>query len=209
MASTTILPGIPAGGGYRRLAFRVCLIAAGLSFFTGCAEKDFSELQSGIDQRGHYIANVPFYHQGEDSCGPAALASVVSFWGRTGVTVEEIKARIYLPELRGTLPMDMERYLRDAGFRTFSSSGTIDELKTRICRNLPVICLLDLGFSVYRQPHYVTVIGFDDVNRVFITHDGMNANTVIEYDTFMKQWDRGGYWMLVALPPAATSGNKP
>ncbi len=165
----------------------------------GCAGKDFSTLQPGINERGHYIAGVPFYRQGEDSCGPAAIAAVASFWGRSA-TVAEIKAKVYLPELRGTLPMDMERYLQEAGFRTTSSSGTLDALKGHIRRNVPVICLLDLGFSVYRRPHYVTVIGFDDVNEVFITHDGVDANAVVGYQKFKKAWDRAGDWMLVALP---------
>jgi ABC-type bacteriocin/lantibiotic exporter with double-glycine peptidase domain len=165
----------------------------------GCAGEGFSALRSGIEERGHYIAGVPFYRQEENSCGPAALASVSSFWGQQ-VNVERIKVKVYLPELRGTLPMDMERFLREAGFRTISSAGTLDELRTRVQDNVPVICLLDLGFSLYHQPHYVTVIGFDDVNRVLIAHDGVNANTVIGYEKFVREWGRAGNWMLVTLP---------
>jgi ABC-type bacteriocin/lantibiotic exporter with double-glycine peptidase domain len=172
---------------------------AALVSFPGCARMDFSALRPGIEERGHYIAGVPFYRQGEDSCGPAALASVASFWGQQ-VNVEQIKARVYLPELRGTLPMDMERFMREAGFRTSSSSGTLDDLKARIRKNVPVICLLDLGFSLYRRPHYVTVIGFDDVNRALIVHDGLAENKVIAYEKFLKEWGRAGNWMLFALP---------
>lgn len=185
------------------------LLALGiLTSFFGCAGRDFSTLRSGIEERGHYIENVPFYRQEENSCGPAALASVASFWGQQ-VNVEQIKTRVYLPELRGTLPMDMERFLREAGFRTISSSGTLDELKTRVRENVPVICLLDLGFSIYQKPHYVTMIGFDDTKKVVIAHDGVNANTVIGYEKFMKEWGRAGSWMLVALPGTQTEKEKP
>ena len=172
---------------------------AALASVSGCAGRDFSTLRAGIEERGHYIENVPFYRQGENSCGPAALASIASFWGKP-VNLEEIKARVYLPELRGALPMDMERFLREAGFRTNSFAGTLDELKTLALKNVPVICLLDLGFSIYQKPHYVTVIGFDDTNRVVIAHDGVHANTLIGYDKFMKAWGRAGNWMLVAVP---------
>ncbi len=174
-------------------------LAAFVVSVTGCAEKDFTALQAGIERSGHYIKGVPFFKQGEDSCGPAALASVTSFWGQR-VNVEEIRSRVYVPALRGALPMDMERYLGESGFRTDSSAGDLETLKAQIRRNVPVICLLDLGISIYRQPHYVTVIGFDDKDRVVVAHDGVNANTVIGYDRFLKKWERAGNWMLVAVP---------
>lgn len=194
------LPEGSTGGnrGWSAVAF-ILLALPALMFVPGCAGKDFSALRSGIEERGHYIAGVPFYRQEENSCGPAALASVASFWGQP-VDVEQIKVRVYLQELRGTLPMDMERFMREAGFRTSSSSGTLDDLKTQVRKNVPVICLLDLGFSLYRRPHYVTVIGFDERNRALIVHDGLTENKVIGYEKFMKEWDRAGNWMLVSLP---------
>ena len=173
----------------------------------GCAGRTFAELHPGLEKRGHYIEGVPFYRQEESSCGPAALASVAAFWGQL-VDLDRIVAAVYLPELKGTLPMDMERYLRDRGFQTVSLAGTPDGLRDRIRSNVPVICLLDLGFGLYRRPHYVTVIGFDDAEKVFIVHDGLSANRVLGYDTFEREWGRGGNWMLVALPGTARVGEK-
>jgi ABC-type bacteriocin/lantibiotic exporter with double-glycine peptidase domain len=208
MPRIAALPEGPARGsrGWSAVTFILLALPALLSV-PGCAEKDFSALRSGIEERGHYIAGVPFYRQEENSCGPAALASVASFWGQQ-VNAEQIKVKVYLPELRGTLPMDMERYLHDEGFETTSFAGTLDGLKTRIRKNVPVICLLDLGFSLYRRPHYITVIGFDDANRVIIAHDGVTANIVIGYEKFMKAWDRAGNWMLVALPGTLSTEDK-
>ncbi len=206
MALTPAPPGGSSRIKQRVLAAFIAVLAVG--GVAACAEQNFSALQAGIEDRGHYIADVPFFRQEEDSCGPAAIASVVSFWGQPGVDMNAIKERVYLRELRGTLPMDMARYLREEGFRTDYSSGTPKELKAIIRKNLPVICLLDFGFWVYRQPHYVTVIGFDDLNRVFIVHDGLNANAVIGYDDFNKAWDRAGNWMLVAVPAARSPEKK-
>jgi ABC-type bacteriocin/lantibiotic exporter with double-glycine peptidase domain len=171
---------------------------------TGCGGKNFAGLRSGIESRGHYIEGVPFYRQSESTCGPAALASVLAFWGRQ-VNLEEITAKVYLPKLRGTLPMDMESYARGAGFKTGSSAGTLEELKVYIRKEMPVICLLDLGFGIYQKPHYVTVIGFDDMNEVIIEHDGLEPNSVLTYEKFRTAWTRAGSWMLAIVPQSGDS----
>ncbi len=181
----------------RAIAFLALIAAA-----AGCAGRSFADLRPGLEQRGHYIEGVPFYRQGESSCGPAALASVAAFWGKE-VNLDSIVARVYLPELRGTLPMDMEKYLQERGFVTISSSGTMTALEDEVRRNVPVICLLDLGYGLYRVPHYVTVIGFDAAGKAVIVHDGVTANKVIGYRTFTREWERAGNWMLIARPGAS------
>lgn len=180
--------------------FFVCLILLlAASSVTGCAGKHFADIRPGIETRGHYIEGVPFYRQSESTCGPAALASVFSFWGRPA-DLERITANIYLPKLGGTLPMDMENYAREEGFATVSSEGTLKELKAYVRKGIPVICMLDLGFGLYHRPHYVTMIGFDDVNAVIIGHDGKMPDSLIAYVAFQKAWSRAGRWMLVIVP---------
>jgi ABC-type bacteriocin/lantibiotic exporter with double-glycine peptidase domain len=167
---------------------------------SGCGATSFEAIRPGLDARGHYIEGVPFVKQTEYDCGPAALASVLSFQGKA-VDLERITASVYLPRLRGTLPMDLERYAKDEGFTTSSSAGTAAALKAAIRNNnIPVICLLDLGFGFYRQPHFVTVIGFDDGNGLFIMHDGGTPNRTMVYEDFEKKWARAGNWMIVITP---------
>jgi ABC-type bacteriocin/lantibiotic exporter with double-glycine peptidase domain len=184
-----------------RLFFFFGVVLVALSSMPACFGKDFAALRPGIESRGHYIEGVPFYRQSESTCGPAALACVLAFWGHP-VDLDRITEKIYIPELRGTLPMDMEKFAYDAGFATTSSSGTLPGLKAVIRKGVPVICLLDFGFGVYRQPHYITVIGFDDTNAVFVEHDGSKPNSLIGYDEFDKAWNRAGRWMLVITPKA-------
>jgi ABC-type bacteriocin/lantibiotic exporter with double-glycine peptidase domain len=164
-----------------------------------CGPAPFASIREGLDSRGRYIEGVPFVGQKEFDCGPAALAGVFAFRGRT-VDIDSIAARITIPKLRGTLPMDMERYASDAGFRTSSSRGTVPSLQESIRRGDPVICLLDLGFGPFRQPHYVTVIGFDEEHRLFIMHDGITPNRTMAYEQFERYWARAGQWMLVVEP---------
>lgn len=179
--------------------FLFCVAALLIIPAWGCAGKDFNDIKPGIGARGHYIEGVPFYKQKEYACGPAALAGVLAFW-RHPIELDQITVRVYMPELRGTLPMDMERFAKDAGFKTEASTGTLDALKASVQSNVPVICLLDLGFSVYKQPHYVTVIGFDDAHRVVIMHDGITRDRLMPFDEFNTAWERAGKWMIVIRP---------
>jgi hypothetical protein len=174
----------------------------------GCSEKKFATIQTGLAKKGHFIYGVPFFKQRDSSCGPAALASVTSYWGKK-VSMDQVIAKVYLPQLQGTLPMDMESFLREHGFKTESLAGSLDELKEQVKKDVPVICLIDLGFSVYRRPHYVTVIGFDDDDTVVIVHDGLKAQRVISYEQFLKEWGRAGNWMLVARPVTPPDQGRP
>jgi len=176
--------------------FGIILTATAIS---GCSAKNFATLRPGLETRGHYIENVPFHRQSESTCGPAALANVFAYWG-SPLDIDQITAKVYLPKLRGTLLMDMEDFARNAGFESTYSVGTLEDLKSYIRKGTPVICLLDLGFGLYRRPHYITVIGFDDVNAVIIEHDGVRANSVMGYDAFFKAWTRAGNGLLVIMP---------
>jgi ABC-type bacteriocin/lantibiotic exporter with double-glycine peptidase domain len=186
----------------RGLFLCAAILALVPAFISGCAGKDFAAIRPGIEARGAYIEGIPFYRQTESTCGPAALAGVFSFWGHP-LPIEQITAGVYLPELRGTLPMDMESFAREQGFEPSSSHGTLEELKEHLRKGVPVICLLDLGFGLFRRPHYITAIGFDDVNTVIIAHDGLKANNLLQYSTFQNQWLRAGRWMLVIKPKDA------
>ncbi len=165
----------------------------------GCFVKSFDQIRPGIADRGHYIENVPFVSQGTYDCGPAALASVFAFW-KHPVDISHISSNIYLTQLHGTIPTDMDRYAKEAGFVTASPHGGSDDLRSLLRTDRPVICLLDLGYGRYRHPHYVTVIGFDDVNRLFIMHDGDRANLTMSYDDFETAWSRAEHWMIMVTP---------
>jgi ABC-type bacteriocin/lantibiotic exporter with double-glycine peptidase domain len=178
------------------------LLAAALcAGVCGCAGTTFADLRSGRESRGHYIEGVPFFRQGEYDCGPAALASVLSYWGALR-SVEEITARVYTPKLRGTLPLDMERFVKEAGFAVESSAGTasLESIRSFLRVNHPVICLLDLGFGPYKQPHYIVIIGYDDVHALVIMHDGKTPNRLMSYKKFDQAWSRAGRWMMVVKP---------
>jgi ABC-type bacteriocin/lantibiotic exporter with double-glycine peptidase domain len=193
------------GNHYRAVNRKVhCLfvlwILLSLSLFVpGCGPKTFADIELGIQSRGHYVEDVPFYRQTSYACGPAALASVFAYW-KHPVDLDQLTRSIVLVDLQGTLPMDMERAAKDAGLRTTTAHGDRALLLASIKRNVPVICLLDLGFGPLQQPHYVTIVGYDDGNLLFIMHDGSEPNRTISYDRFETVWGRAGKWMLLVEP---------
>ncbi len=176
-----------------------------MGLVSGCTGKKYADISPGLESRGSYIEGVPFYQQSEITGGASALASVFDFHGRPD-SLERITDKIYLPELRVMRLSDMDEYARAAGFKTDSHRGSIGELKSYIRKGIPVISMLDLRFGLDHELHYVSVIGYDDVNEVFIVHDGLEPNHVVGYKHFNKLWVRADYWMLVIEPASEKAG---
>jgi ABC-type bacteriocin/lantibiotic exporter with double-glycine peptidase domain len=141
------------------------------------------------------IEGVPFIKQDSQFCGPAALASVLSYYGAP-VDQKIIGSRVYSEKLQGALLTDLEIYARNAGFETRSGRGTEEELKAEIARRRPVIVLVDQGFWVVSRTHYLVVFGYDDEG--FTAHDGFSASKRYRYDEFREIWGKmGNAYLLV------------
>lgn len=141
------------------------------------------------------IEGVPFIRQDSQFCGPASLASVMTFHG-VREDQKTIGAAVYSEKLQGALITDLERYARQKGFETTSGRGTMEELKAEIDRKRPVIVLVDLGFWVVSKPHYLVVIGYDDEG--FTAHDGYTPQNRYSYDRFGAIWGKmGNAYLLV------------
>jgi len=135
------------------------------------------------------IEGVPFIQQDSQFCGPAALASVMTYYGAP-VDQKIIGSRVYSEKLQGALITDLEIYARDAGFETNSGRGTVEGLKAEIDQRHPVIVLVDRGFWVLSRAHYLVVFGYDDEG--FTAHNGFSASMRYRYDEFREVWDKMG-----------------
>ncbi len=135
------------------------------------------------------IEGVPFVKQDSQFCGPASLASVMTFHG-TPMDQRTVGAAVHSEKLQGALITDLERFAREAGFETKSGRGTPEGLKTEIDRGRPVIVLVDLGLWVVSRPHYLVVFGYDGDG--FIAHDGTTPGNRYPYARFAEIWERMG-----------------
>ena len=141
------------------------------------------------------IEGVPFIKQESQFCGPASLASVMTYLG-VPTDQKTVASAVYSEKLQGALITDLERYAREAGFETKSGRGTLEGLKTEIDRGQPVIVLVDLGFWVVSKPHYLVVYGYD--GEGFTAHDGYTPGNRFPYARFAGIWEKmGNVYLLV------------
>lgn len=129
-----------------------------------------------------------------DLCGPAALSSVLSYYGRN-ISQEEIGRAVFDRRLKGSLITDLKKYAESLGFNGEFSTGDISMIKQFIDQKKPVIALIDIGFFIFSRPHYVVVFGYDDEG--FLCHMGFKENEKIRYNKFKKMWEKMGSTYLV------------
>lgn len=175
--------------------FVAFLVTGALVF--GCAG---SSVQAPAEGPGGPLLAVPFYPDDTDQCGPSTLASVLTFWG-VPTEPQGLKQEIYVPKLRGALPMDLAEAVRARGLQAKTYSGSLDNLKTEVAAGHPVVAFLNLGTKLIPQGHYVVVTGFDDRREGLYLHSGLERNTFVSYNRFLKSWEKTGRWSLLVLPP--------
>lgn len=142
------------------------------------------------------IDGVPFIKQKDKYCGPAAMASVMQFYGRD-VGQDEIAEAVFTPGLDGALISDMENYARAEGYKTEAVNGSEESLTVLIDEGTPVILLVDRGKWKVSVPHYYVVYGYDPVKEVFILHTGEKGGQEIPYDKLDGEWKKMNRLMLV------------
>ena len=176
-------------------------IFVGLVSFS-CARDGLIPLEKEVPEDReirHYIPAVPFFPQSKYQCGPAALASVLNYYG-CRVTHGEIANAIYRKRLKGTLSIDLILFARRMGFSARAYRGSLNDLKGHISKDRPLIVFQDLGYPFFPIRHFSVVIGYDNAERILILHSGKRINKVISYERFLRSWTELDYWTLLILP---------
>jgi predicted double-glycine peptidase len=152
----------------------------------------------------YLISNVPGIIQLPNYCGPAALASVLGYWGDS-VTQTAIGQKTFDKRHAATNGAELLLFARDRGYVAFSYDGSIADLKTRVAQNLPVIVLQYQALDDKRG-HFRVVMGYDDDKKLLYTRDS-NYESVraIPYATFAKLWEPYGNWSLIVAPTSESA----
>ena len=157
-----------------------------------------SELPAGA--AGIELVATPFYPQDEFQCGPAALATAL---GASGVEVDldDLVSRVYLPGKRGSLQAEMLAATRTSHRLAYRIEGTLAALHAELGGGRPVVVLQNLGIAAIPRWHYAVVAGVDPASGVVVLRSGTDRRRVTAVKTFLRTWQRSGYWAFVALRP--------
>jgi len=155
------------------------------------------DMQSGQAQ-GARVARVPFCLQGRQSCGAAALTSVLRYHGNP-VELRDVASAVVIPALGGTLFVDMVSYPRAKGLWSEQHRGGAELLCSHLAAGRPVICLLGSGVPC-TAGHYITVTACAP-GRGVVCHNGYEPDHFMSWREFDTLWKAGSQWMLVVCPP--------
>lgn len=151
--------------------------------------------------------DVPFVKQSEEGCGSASLAMLLQYWNAHGTAVpaaqadaEAIQKKLYSRKARGILASEMQRYLRESGFRVFAVGGAWNDLRRHLEQGRPLI--VTTRPERKKGPlHYVVVTGLDwEQEAVFVNDPARGKLLRIERREFEREWQAVGNWMLLAVP---------
>jgi len=159
---------------------------------------------TNFQPRQHQIAKVPFYPQQQYFCGPTTIAEVANFYGRP-LAPEQIAPQTFIPELEGTLQIEMTAATRQLGMVAYAERGNLSQLLQLVADDIPVIVLQNNSVDWLPRWHYAVVIGYDLPNQQMVLHSGVTAEYRLDLATFERTWQRGNYWLLAILPPKRSS----
>jgi ABC-type bacteriocin/lantibiotic exporter with double-glycine peptidase domain len=141
------------------------------------------------------VLEVPFVPQREDTCGPAALAMVLRFWGRSG-SHEDLAAELGARELKGVKGSRLAESARARGLTAVAYRGDAGQLRDYVAKGRPLIVAWDMGRGRF---HNVVVVGFDGEDVV--VHDpARGASRTVKGATFEERWSGAGHWTLLVMP---------
>ncbi|MGQ0794229.1 MAG: cysteine peptidase family C39 domain-containing protein [Deltaproteobacteria bacterium] len=177
-------------GGFPLLT--LILLAAGCLETPPAPSLDSPSLGNG--QRS--LQGVKFVRQRDEFCGPAAMESVMNYYGE-GVSQDEIAGSVYTPKLGGALISDMQYFAQERGFRAETINGDFDAIASAIDSGAPVIALVDVGKFGLSAPHYYVVYGYDKAEGALLLHTGYRGNVRMKLRRFEREWSKMNRLMLV------------
>lgn len=157
----------------------------------------------GTTPRPLLLDGVPFHPQTEYHCGPAALAGVL---GASGVPAERadpdaLAPQVYLPGRKGSLQLELVGATRRAGRIPYEVDGTPEALLAELAAGRPVLVLQNLLTRSVPRWHYAVLVGADPVANKLVLNSGTRERLEVGAPSFLRTWDWGGRWGLLALRP--------
>ena len=185
-----------------------CIVAS-----TGLSAQEPDSSKAGI------WLDVPFIKQTVEGCGSASIAMLLQYWSAHGTQIaperedaDAIQKLLYSRKGHGIYASDLEKYLRESGFRVFALRGEWNDLRDHLSKGRPLILSIEPGGS-HASLHYVVATGIDwQREAVFVNDPARGKLLRIERAEFEKEWRATKNYLLLAVPvsaPADRSGSAP
>lgn len=145
-------------------------------------------------------AQVPFFPQDINQCGPAALATAL---GAVGVPIapEVLGTAVFVPAREGSLQIEMLAAPRRHGHIATRIRPDLLALLREVAAGQAPVVLLNLGLAIQPLWHYAVVVGYDLPAGQILLRSGTVKREVMPLSTFEHTWTRSSQWAFVVLPP--------
>jgi len=153
-------------------------------------------------ESGALWVDVPFVGQEKNGCGAASIAMLLRYWSHENANPHQIYEALYSGDAHGIRGAEVERFLREKGFRTFVFQGAWADIEQHLAKGRPLMVCLNEGRAGPR--HYVVVAGIDPARNLVLINDPARRKLLkIERGVFEKDWSAAERWTLLALPQHA------
>jgi hypothetical protein len=178
------------------LLLLVCLLIPACATWRG---PDADEILAGLPAEST-LSDVPFHPQTQYHCGPAALATVLQH-NQVDTSPEALVSWVYVPERFGSLQAEMLAATRRHGLVAYRLPPDPSALFSEVAAGHPVLVLENLG--LVRAPiwHYAVIIGYSADSAELIQHSGTTRALRQPMRRWLRSWQRGGQWAMLALRP--------
>jgi Tetratricopeptide repeat/Peptidase_C39 like family len=175
------------------------LVLAGLT--TACARHSLvGEGAPWPAPRRAELTSVPFFSSDTDQCGPAALATLLTYEG-VARRPEDLASEVYLPARHGSLQVELLAATRSAGLVPYLIDPSLSALLGELAAGNPVLVLQRLGLTLRPDWHYAVAVGYDLDKDEIVLRSGTARRLVLSIGMLDRAWSDGGRWAFVALPP--------
>jgi tetratricopeptide (TPR) repeat protein len=116
-------------------------------------------------------------------------------------SVESLTPLVYLPGRQGSLQAEMLGATRRSGLIAYILAPDFESVLREVAAGTPVVVLLNLTLQIYPVWHYAVVVGYDLEQGNIVLRSGTRAREEMSLGFFEFQWQDGGHWAMLALPP--------
>ena len=190
------------------------MLALLLLLLAGCSATRIqldAQLKQTI-QASTELEQVPFFPQKAYKCAPAALATVMGYYGLERQP-DDITPYVYLPGRKGSIAPEIIAYARNQQLGVYpltpakktdkhshQTQAMFQALLYELADGDPILIMQNLAFDWLPQWHYAVVVGYDLNRQILILRSGREKRRIIDFSTFDHTWQRANRQAWIIQP---------